>query len=961
MATLQSPGVSVTLEDDSAYTSSVVGGLQTVPLIIAAVQRNKQLSNGSIASATTTNGANKLQLVTSKEDFRQKFGLPYFRNVNGVPVHGNETNEYGLHAVWNMLDTLDRAYVLPVDIDLKQLEGSATPPVREPEDGIHWFDTSRSRVSLFMWNSTTLAWERQDIYVLNDAPGTGDVMPQENGAADPRNTFGLNGDYAIVTSATPMVVWQKIGGAWLMLGQEGNPYDFQMTPHTRIPKTRSNGDPLQHGDLYIQTTSVNLGTYFDISEYEQASGNYIEKETPILMQNDNALDYYAGIGGVQAGSVYIQMDNDGILNPDYVYDPARPQYSSGVGVFTPMVHSGEKFNAASSRQDIPSISLNSYPSSSVIINGVTITFDTSTSYDGSTVTAEDMIKHLQNSTDLKAQGLRFNLDGKRITIVHTRGYDITVKNVGVVNTDWVPNTMTDVAAVLGFRYNVTSGVQQYRSSNWSILETIPSETQPVREAEVGTLWYSTSLRAEILESYYDVDDDSMKWRTVAWSEDDGTSGLSNRLLIRSTQPSISSVSIGDIWLDSADVENYPLMHRLTTQGWRKLDVTDQATSDGIIFANYAYDAPVTENGDMRDQSSVNEFAPSAEFYPEGILLFNMDYSTYNVKEYRGGGEWISVSGNRSDGSPFMGRKSQRNMIVRAMREAISTSKEIRAINRYFNIISAPGYVELLPNLNSLNTARKETAFVVSGLPIRMEADGTVIESWINNESQSLQTGENGLLEFNRMSAIYGFSGLQTDTTGNVIAVPGEVIALDTIIRSDFQSYPWLAPAGYTRGQVYNTSALGYVRDNEFVVGEYDDGIIDTMYINSINPIVDFPGEGQYVWGQKTLQAQSTAMDRINVARLMAYIRYELSRITRQFIFEPNDSQTRQEALTLVEQFLSDIADKRGITDFAVQCDENNNPAQVIDRNELIIDVAIAPTKSVEFIYIPIRLLNTGEL
>lgn len=961
MATLQSPGVDVSLTDESAYSATSSGGLQTVPLIIAAVQRNKQLPNGSVASGTTSAAANKLQLVTSRNDFRQKFGLPYFRNLNGTPVHGDETNEYGLNAAFNVLDTVNRAYVLPVDVDLKQLEGSANVPVREPKDGIHWLDISRTRLGLFMWDSTSNAWERQGAYVLNDAPGTGDVQPLENGAADPRNTFGLNGDYAIVTSATPMIVWQKIGGAWLMLGQEGHPHDFQMAPHIRIPRTRSDGTPLKHGDAYIQTTSVNRGTYFDIAEYEEASGNFIEKDMPLMMQNDDAFDFHDSRGGVKKGTTYMQIDNEGILNPNYVYDRSRSQYSKGVAVFTPKVHNGEKFTVTTSRRNIPSINLSTYPTSQVIINDVVVTFDTTTSYDGSVVTVEDMIKHLQNINDLKTQGLRFNLEGERISIVHTRGYDITISNVGKVNADWVPNTMTDVAAVMGFRYNVTTGVQQYRASNWDVLETVPSATQPVREAEVGTLWYSTELRAEILESYFDPDDNNMKWRTVAWSEDDGSSGLNNKLTIRSSRPDIDSLNVGDIWLDSSDVENYPSLHRLTNFGWRHIDNTEQFTSDGIVFANYSYHAPFTKNGDERDRSQVNQYAPSPDFYPEGILLFNMDYSTFNVKEYRGNGEWITVSGNRSDGSPFMGRKAQRNMVVRAMREAITSSKEVRAIHRYFNLISAPGYVELLPEMNALNAARKDTAFVVSGLPLRMKPDGNVVEKWINNEGSSLQTGEDGLLEFDTMSAIYGFGALQTDTAGNLIAVPGDSVALDTIVRSDNQSYPWYAPAGYSRGQVYNTSALGYVHKNQFVVGEYDDGLIDTMYINNINPIVDFPSEGQYVWGQKTLQSQSTAMDRVNVARLMAYIRYELSRITRPFIFEPNDSQTRQEAQTIVEQFLADIVDKRGIQDFAVQCDEDNNPPLTIDRNEMEIAVAIVPTKSLEFIYIPIRLLNTGEL
>ena len=103
------------------------------------------------------------------------------------------------------------------------------------------------------------------------------------------------------------------------------------------------------------------------------------------------------------------------------------------------------------------------------------------------------------------------------------------------------------------------------------------------------------------------------------------------------------------------------------------------------------------------------------------------------------------------------------------------------------------------------------------------------------------------------------------------------------------------------------------------------------------------------------------MDRINVARLTAYLRLTLDSVARPFIFEPNDTITRNEVKNAVEQLLNDITAKRGIYDYLVVCDETNNTPARIDRNELYVDIAIEPTKAVEFIYIPVRIKNTGEI
>jgi phage tail sheath protein FI len=128
----------------------------------------------------------------------------------------------------------------------------------------------------------------------------------------------------------------------------------------------------------------------------------------------------------------------------------------------------------------------------------------------------------------------------------------------------------------------------------------------------------------------------------------------------------------------------------------------------------------------------------------------------------------------------------------------------------------------------------------------------------------------------------------------------------------------------------------------------------------MNPIADFPSTGMAVYGQKTCQATSTALDRINVARLTNYMRHNLDQMSRGFLFEQNDKITRDNMRDAVERFCGNLVTQRGLYDFLVVCDDSNNTPARIDRNELWVDVAIQPAKSVEFIYIPLRIRNTGE-
>jgi hypothetical protein len=139
------------------------------------------------------------------------------------------------------------------------------------------------------------------------------------------------------------------------------------------------------------------------------------------------------------------------------------------------------------------------------------------------------------------------------------------------------------------------------------------------------------------------------------------------------------------------------------------------------------------------------------------------------------------------------------------------------------------------------------------------------------------------------------------------------------------------------------------------------GLRDVLYQHQINPITFIPGVGITNFGNKTLQGTASALDRINVARLVSYIRSRLNTIGKQYLFEPNDSITRSEISKSITSLMIDLVAKRGIYDYLVVCDSSNNTPTTIDQNQLWVDIAIEPVKAVEFIYIPLRIENTGAI
>ena len=264
---------------------------------------------------------------------------------------------------------------------------------------------------------------------------------------------------------------------------------------------------------------------------------------------------------------------------------------------------------------------------------------------------------------------------------------------------------------------------------------------------------------------------------------------------------------------------------------------------------------------------------------------------------------------------------------------------------------------------TLNNDRSNTAYIVGDTPMRLAADANAITDWATNAMNAVETGEDGMVNRDTYLGVYYPSGLSSDLTGAQIVVPASHMMLRTMLYNDTVAYPWFAPAGQRRGVISNASNIGYIdsASGEFVADKNRNALRDVEYTNFINPIAYFTNVGLLSYGNKNTVSTQSALDRTNVARLIAYLRERLHQAVRPFIFEPNDTNTRSEAAAVCATLLNDIQSKRGIYDYLVVCDTTNNTPARIDRNELWIDIAIEPTKAVEFIYIPVRILNTGEI
>ena len=606
-------------------------------------------------------------------------------------------------------------------------------------------------------------------------------------------------------------------------------------------------------------------------------------------------------------------------------------------------------------------------------------------------------KYYVNSTSIPAAGLNYAV-GDTVTFPGTILGGVSTANDLVVEVTSVGagGAVTGVTPVSG----TAASTYTTTLSNWVEFDMAANEGAPVAAPANLTNWfYSVVDEVDIMvnttagwKGYGEVDYDTNGFPLPSGTNETDPNGP----IVSASEPTVQSdgtaLIYGDIWIDTSDLENYPIINRWQlvegAGNWVRIDNSDQTSSTGVLFADARWapngttdpvDDPIPTIQSLLVSDYLDVDAPDNTLYPTGMLLFNTRRSGYNVKQYRVNyfnassfpdtslptekSAWVSASGLQSNGSPYMGRKAQRAMVVRAMRAAIDTNSALRDEDNAFNLMATPNYPELQPNMVVLNNDRGQTGFIIGDTPMRLPENATAIQAWATNAAGATSTGEDGLVTRDTYMGLFYPSGIAPDLSGNLVAVPPSYMMIRTILRNDNIAYPWFAPAGTRRGIIDNATSIGYLDSatGEFVSMRTNIGIRDVLYTNQINPLVFFTGNGLLNYGNKSSFNSQSALDRINVARLVAYIRRQLTIAARPFVFEPNDALTRQEISGVVETLFVDLVAKRGIYDYLVVCDESNNTPARIDRNELWVDVAIEPVKAIEFIYIPVRVFNTGEI
>ena len=264
----------------------------------------------------------------------------------------------------------------------------------------------------------------------------------------------------------------------------------------------------------------------------------------------------------------------------------------------------------------------------------------------------------------------------------------------------------------------------------------------------------------------------------------------------------------------------------------------------------------------------------------------------------------------------------------------------------FNFITVPGLIGHNSFTNHYNVINTKL------IPMVTERGDTMAIVDVAEYGQNLSavTAAAGAFDTSFIATYWPWAQTIDPTTGQNIWVPASTLIPGVYMASDRVSYPWIAPAGTNRGVVTNVTRV------ERVITQSGR---DALYEANVNPLATLPGYGVVVYGQKTLQKKNTALDRVNVRRLLIELNNYIGQVAQSLVFEQNTSSTRNEFLAQVNPYLSTIQQQQGLYDFNVVMDDTNNTPTVIDNNQLVGQIYIQPTKTSEFILLEFNILPTG--
>jgi len=329
-------------------------------------------------------------------------------------------------------------------------------------------------------------------------------------------------------------------------------------------------------------------------------------------------------------------------------------------------------------------------------------------------------------------------------------------------------------------------------------------------------------------------------------------------------------------------------------------------NNGAPKAQYTASIPINQSGSFRGAAGVLQ--PASEYYD----------TITNANKAQG----IPIAANAGQGYP--------DMI-----NLLSNRDDYR-----FNILLAPGLFNnlqtgLITNIISVAEDRGDFIFVN--------------DLYTYGATLSLITGQALGRNTSYAASYWPWVQTQDPDSGRNVWVPASTVIGGVYAYNDRVAEPWFAPAGINRGGLQVIRAERRLSQTDR----------DTLYQNKVNPIATFPGQGVVVYGQKTLQTKASALDRVNVRRLLIALKNYISQVANNLVFEQNTTTTRNNFLAQVNPYLESVQQRQGLYAFRVVMDESNNTAADIDRNQLNGGIYVQPTKTAEFIYLDFNITPTG--
>ena len=1030
----------MSLTDDS-LTPSI--GATDIPLYFIATRENKVLdeTTNKIAPATMKSVANELMVFNSPKTVIDSFGIPYFEENNGTINQDSEVNEWGLFGLYDVLGITNTAYVVRADIDLAQLDSSASAPTSKAKNGTKWFDLSQSSMGYFRANGNVkpaLAWDNVEVLFVDEN------NVDDNGV--PLASVGSYGNIAMTTFGTTYKTYENFGDGWYEIGSDewtaqfpssiaaknsnlpvsGNSFtandvvitfgdedietiekvitkinasfaDGSVVASNQNGKLKlstvegvltlvdGTGSPLTYmgfpkdeqgnfvistvslyhsshtnypdgsvaGSIWVKTTSPNNGSNYVVKTYVSSTNIWNAQSCPLY---DSFLDAESGIGAnLQSGSLFALYGEDTAVKI-LSYQGANP-----------FAITGDTENPIATANDVFSIS--------TLVNGYKTTARIEL---GDATTVPDVITKI-NKAAIAGITAEIAEDNKNIRIISNNGSAVELTNV-------VGNSLESL------------GLSESEFSNWVLADVIASTSEPTSDPEEGTLWFNNTFSADVLVN------DGKSWKgynnTLSTSECDP-----NGIQLASSEPTTQSDGTplvdGDLWLNTADSENYPAIYRFSDGKWDLIDNSDQSTPFGILFADArenagpSYEGSVhtafsTKGKDFVKSDYVDPDCPDPRAYPAGIILFNMRFATNNVKQYapkmfadavatygetfKVGGDdttpsfptpgttenqsvarWIGASGNDANGVGLFGRKAQRKLVVEALAKSIKSNEDVRSDIYDFIVALAPGYPELDDELLSLSADKKEFVYTISDTPKHLAPRSNDILQWATNYNNAPNQGEDGrTLSSYLITRQYPPMGLASNVDGNDVAIPSSIIK----VRNWLQTPRGEATAGSAYGRLTNASSVGYINEE----GEYtsvmmsrDTGNSSTCTQNNINPILYIKNYGLLFWDELTENGVDSNLSDEHTVKSILHLKRDLDRMSVPYFHKIYTPKVRDNFKRDTMSILNEYVARGEFYDYVCVCDDSNNYNERIARHELWEDIAISSSSTIKFIYIPIRV------